>query len=506
MFLKKKQRSLYDYLEQPLFTYPGTGEVFKVSHALSGLLVMGASRSGKTSSVYKYVMKAWFKKGFGGLLTVTRVNDAEFIYDIAKSAGRENDIVYFNYGSSYSLNVLQYELSRKGGSIASTADLLMQLHEVISKFESPDSRGEEAYWKGSAKNFITYAITLLKLAGYEVTFSNIRKLVRDAFTPEGLAEYLVVWERLNSLEDDTEDWQDAYDEYRPLRSQNFFIQVFDAANEMELSEEELERMGECGDYFLRQWVTYADKTKSIVNEIVITICRPFQISDVLRKHFSAGFSEDLDPKHTYLDDQKIVIAGFGVKEFGLGGLIATTICKMVFTQSWERRDIEAEGPEAKPVILAIDEFQFYMNSAAKESLYMSTAGGSLICNLMVTQNLDNVIMSSGSTNAVAKARSLVGNLSTKIFCANSNYTTNKFASDMIGRHFIDTTNTSISFEEGSKQSFNQAYHPKVPTDHFTTLKTGRKENEYKVEAIVFQNGKTWKSGQNFAEVTFSQRD
>ena len=147
-----------------------------------------------------------------------------------------------------------------------------------------------------------------------------------------------------------------------------------------------------------------------------------------------------------------------------------------------------------------------MNSAAKESLYMSTAGGSLICNLMVTQNLDNVIMSSGSTNAEAKARSLIGNLSTKIFCANSNYTTNKFASDMIGRHFIDLTNTSISFEGGGKQSFNQAYHHKIPTDHFTTLKTGRKENDYKVEAIVFQNGKTWKNGQNFAEVTFSQHD
>ena len=135
---------------------------------------------------------------------------------------------------------------------------------------------------------------------------------------------------------------------------------------------------------------------------------------------------------------------------------------------------------------------------------VSTAGGSLIANIFVTQNIDNIIMSMGGQNAEAKARSLCGNLSTKIFCANGNFTTNKWASDMIGSHFIDTKSTSINFETGSKQSFNQHYHPKVPIDHFTMLKTGRKENKFCVEAVVFQTGKTWLMGQNFEQISFMQ--
>lgn len=506
MFLKKKQKSLYDYLEQPLFKWPGTNEVFRVSHALAGALVMGASRSGKTSSIYKFFLKSWFKAGYGGLLTVTRVNDSEFIYDIAKKAGREDDIVYFKHGSPYNFNILEYELNRQGGTIASTVDLLFLLHDVINKFQNPDSRGEESYWHNSANNFLTSAITLLVIARKKVSWSALRKMGRDAFDQEGLHNYLMIRENLETTEEESPQWNEAYEAYMHLRASNFFVEVFDTANELELTNQDNQRLQVCGDYMLVQWPPYAQKTRSIVKEMIISITRPFETSEILQEHFSAGFSEELDPQHTYLDGNKIVISGFGVKEYGLGGLIATTICKLAFTQAWERRDISAEGAEAQPVILAMDEFQFYLNSAAKESLYMSTAGGSLICNLMVTQNLDNVIMSSGNSNAEAKARSLVGNLSCKVFCANSNYTTNKFASDMIGRHFIDTTNTSISFENGNKQSYNQVYHPKVPTDHFTTLKTGRKENEYNVGSIVFQNGKTWKDGRNFAEITFSQKD
>ncbi len=77
---------------------------------------------------------------------------------------------------------------------------------------------------------------------------------------------------------------------------------------------------------------------------------------------------------------------------------------------------------------------------------------------------------------------------------------------MIGSHFVDTTSLTIGGANGGSQGYNQTYHPKVPTDHFTTLKTGRKEHAYCVETIVTQTGRTWDNGLNYREVTFKQND
>ena len=63
MWFKKKMQSLYDRLEAPLFTWPGKKEIFKLSHALAGILITGASRSGKPSAVLKFIIRAWFRAG-----------------------------------------------------------------------------------------------------------------------------------------------------------------------------------------------------------------------------------------------------------------------------------------------------------------------------------------------------------------------------------------------------------------------------------------------------------
>ena len=141
-----------------------------------------------------------------------------------------------------------------------------------------------------------------------------------------------------------------------------------------------------------------------------------------------------------------------------------------------------------------------------DALFASTAGGSLVAQIYVTQNLDNLILASGDSSPESRAKSLAGNLNTKIFAANSNFTTNQWASQMIGSHFVDTKSLSIDLERGHRKTFGQQYQLKVSTDHFTTLKTGRKENNYQVETIVVQTGRKWASNddQNFMEVTFSQ--
>ena len=505
----KKVKTLYENLEKVIFKFPKTNEVFKLSHFLAGILVTGSTRSGKTSAVLKWILQAWFRAGYGGLFTSTRVGDAKQIKAWAESCGRGNDVVLFDKGSSYSMNLLEFEMNRTdkgGGDTNNLANLILMIQELNSGFESgPGERSEESFWKDTTRTLITMIVELLKLARVPITWKAIRKLAISGFSEEDHQRYIELWTVLETRDQESQEWKDGFAEYGAWRSQNLFISCFDSCNERDdLDEEELEIMEQLGEYWLMEFPKFNPKTKSIIVQMILSTVRPFVSKGILKSHFSNGVSSEIHPDRTIFD-KKIVVIGFGVKEYGVAGLCATAIMKLLYQQAWERRNLELEGANANPVMLNLDEFQMYLNPTY-DALFASTCGGSLVSQVYVTQNLDSLILASGSTSQESRAKSLCGNLNTKIFAANSNISTNKWASEMIGSHFVDTTSTTINIESSNRQTFNQQYHPKVPSDHFTTLKTGRKENGFQVETIVTQTGRKWTSNdeQNYMEVTFEQ--
>lgn len=509
---RKKEKALYDQLEKVVFKFPGTKAEFRLSDYMAGTLVTGASRTGKTSSVLRFFVKEWFKAGYGGLYTATRVGDAHTIRKWAEECGRSDDIILFDRSSKYTLAPLEYEMKRKdGGNINQIANNLLMIHEVISNFEAGSSTGkEDPFWKNSFKSLVVMSLSLLKLSGNSITWENLRKLALDSFSEDDVHAYAKHWEEINAyqirLKENralAQNGNDPWHAYEDWMDSNFFLKCFDRANSRkDLNDREMKSLETLMDYWMRQLPKLAPKTKSIIFEILQSVTRPFETDGILREKFSEGVSYEIDPSETFLKN-KIVILGFGVKEYGIDGLCATAITKLIYQQAWERRNLEEEGPDANCVMLMIDEFQYYINPTY-DSLFTSTAGGSLVANLLATQNIDNVIMGMGSQSPESRARSLLGNLSTKCHCANSNFATNKWASDMIGSHFVDTTSITIDGSHNGSHGFSQTYHPKVPPDYFTTLKTGKRQNNFCVETIVTQTGRTWDTGDNYREVTFKQ--
>lgn len=113
----------------------------------------------------------------------------------------------------------------------------------------------------------------------------------------------------------------------------------------------------------------------------------------------------------------------------------------------------------------------------------------------------------GNNQAQARTKSLLGNMNLKYFASNADFDTNRWASDMIGEHWvnIDTLNYDNNSDLNNK-SQRPERRRKVELDEFTTLKTGRKANKFLVESFVFKAGKTWgEQGENYALATFKQK-
>ena len=68
---------------------------------------------------------------------------------------------------------------------------------------------------------------------------------------------------------------------------------------------------------------------------------------------------------------------------------------------------------------------------------------------------------------------------------------------------------STDHENRSTISSRREYHFTVPPESFTTMKNGRKRNNFKVETIIFKTGCEWPVGRgektNYGSVDFDQK-
>jgi hypothetical protein len=127
----------------------------------------------------------------------------------------------------------------------------------------------------------------------------------------------------------------------------------------------------------------------------------------------------------------------------------------------------------------------------------------------LTQNLPNYYAEMGGAQSKYRVDSLMGNLQTKIWHANSDPMTNENAADTIGKSWHIRQTSGESFGANSfnvSAGKNESFDYDVPPQSFTKLKKGGKQNNRIVEAIVFQNGRLWKNGKTHLLTQFKQYD
>ena len=470
--------------------------------AMKGVAILGGTGSGKTSASGKTLAKKYLSEGWGGLVLCAKTDESKLWEQYCKETGRDKDLIIFGKGSTLQngdeiiFNPIDYEMKRSGegaGETQNITNIFMNIYRMGNRIAHEGDTKEERYWDTALKRCLNRTIELIQLAEEDLSYKNMVNIISTSedITLEKVLEEVAKIRRGEENEGDSEN--------------NYCLQCLATAYLNILDEDDdslkLNSFDLVFNYFTQAFPAMGSRTRSVVTESFMGLAEPF-LSGLLYRHFSGR--TNIFPEWVY-EKNKIIVLNFPVKEFLEAGIIAQCVFKLLFQQAMERRDV-TKYPT--PVFLWADEAQYFVNPY--DQIFLTTARGSRASTVFLSQNISNylAVMGSGS-DAKARVDSLMGNLSTKIFHANSDAETNEYASRLIGNEITNMYSQSSSksfinmnFQKSTSQS--EQYLPQVRPKDFTLLKSGGKSNDFIVGSIVFVTGKAWSTGTNYITTSFNQ--
>lgn len=211
---------------------------------------------------------------------------------------------------------------------------------------------------------------------------------------------------------------------------------------------------------------------------------------------------------------RIVVVDLPVKEWSEVGRMAAVLWKYCLQKAVERR---ADNPDGlgRPIFVWADECQHF--ASRYDCLFQATARSSRVASVYMTQSYPSLVAALGGESlGKAATDSLLGNMGTKIFHANSDRETNRLASEIVGRRLQSLrsfgSGGSLSLggqpTAGSSVTRGRSEHMdfEIQPMEFSTLRKGGEENGHSSDALVFQNGRLWgATGRTWQKIAFRQR-
>jgi type IV secretory pathway TraG/TraD family ATPase VirD4 len=480
-------------LDQTLikFTSDEPEDIWTLRDAVRGVQIFGGIGSGKTSGSGKALALSYLKSGFGGIILTGKVDETELWVDYTKRIGRSKDLVIFGPNNDYKFNPLDYEMNREGEGAGETENIVALFTSIVKMGNrlsgAGGGAGDDPFWDMALQRCIKAAVDLLKLAGQELTVSNMAKVIREAPTGES---YLYSYFQLATSEDENDRAQ-----LQEWADQSYTIYCLVWADSKQLQGSELRTFEVVTSYFLSDFATLAEKTRSSIAEYFYAFATPF-MSGLLADFFAQDTSKEILPEEVFKG--KIIVLDFPVKKYLQLGIYAQSIYKRMWQQAVERRDV---NKYPLPVFMWVDEAQYFLNE--EDMLFQTTARSSRACTVLLSQNISNYYATIGGKHPKERVNSLLGNLSTKIFHANNDHVTNEWAANTIGKVFQSRTTSTV----GDRENFSvtESLNYQVEPQEFTLLKSGSKIFNYDVEAIVTVAGKKWSNDKNYIKAVFSQK-
>lgn len=479
----------YSYLDTPLIKFSDdTADWWTIREAVRGVQIFGGIGSGKTSGSGRTIAVKYLQSGFGGLVLCAKPGEAGEWLKYAEQTGRSEDVILFQEGSRYQFNALDYESKRtsKGGGLTfNLTDLFMTIFSIGQRIAGSSSEEKERFWDNSLKRFLNRTIDLLKLSGETLSVSNMVEVMNT--TPPDK-------ETLKVFQSPTVEKMDK------LAEASFCVKCIANATKGIQSENAVRDFWHVYNYFLRDFPGLDEKVKSTIKEMFLGYAEPF-LSGILSDHFAG--KTNVTPEDTF--EGKIVIMDFSVKDYLVSGVYAQSLFKHLWQQAVERRKVE---DKTMPVFLWVDESQYFVNEY--DTIFQTTARSSRACTVFLTQNISNYHSQLGGNGGTSRVNSLLGNLATMIFHANSDTATNDYASQLIGNALLNTASVSrnrdahLPITTGRTESINSHYLPQVQPRVFTTLRSGGEEYDHEVDGIMVIAGREWSDGKNFNPVSFDQ--
>jgi hypothetical protein len=466
------------------------GDAFRLSDALTGVCVFGATGSGKTSGPAKHLAYGYLANQFGGLVLCAKKEERHQWEQWAAETGRTDDLVIVDAGGTWRFNPLAWESARPeegGGFTINVVSLLDEIATAVAG-ETKPAGGDQKFWENALHNLNCNLVDLPLLAGVEVSLPLLRSISSTAAHSR------------NQLDDPR--WQEDSVCAAMLREADKTTAQGDAKMRSDFEE--------CHTYWTQDYPSLGETTRGSILLGFTILVRPL-VTRPLKTLFSSD--TNIKPEDTF--DGKIIIIDLPVQEFRLAGRIANLIWKHCFQLAVMRRTPPASGETfLRPVFLWVDEAQnFITKSDAEYQAVARSAGG---CTVYLTQNRESFRRVLGNDDAVD---SLLGNLQAKFFCQNTGHTS-EWAANLLGERWIHITSTNVGRSHGENvQRPNESTHNAnvtraeqrryfVEPSRFTTLKRGGPLHGFHVECIVYLGGHLFQNGNEslpYRLLTFNQK-
>ena len=466
--------------------------------AVRGVQIFGGIGSGKSSGSGRTIAKAYLDHGFGGIVLTGKVDETPTWLNYIKEAGRMQDVVLFSpdpaqYFGQYPelrdrheskifrFNPLQYERERSGigaGETRNIVNLFTSLAKMGSRASGEGSSGS-GFWERAMRRCIQAAVNLLVLADKKITVTEIANIIRHTpLTGEPLHKF-----DYGKMED-LQSWANRY------KTIAYLLQARDMVVQ---SQDEMQAMtfDVVKHYLLMEFQALAPETRSSILEHFYSLADPFR-TGLLAKHFAGENSPEVLPENTF--DGAIIILDFPVKEHLEVGIYAQTLYSKIWQQAVERRSVDGN---TRPVFMWVDEAQNFINNELV--MFQTTARSSRACTTLLSQNISNYYSYIGGSNAKEMTHSLLGNLATTILHNNNDHVMNEWGANTIGKDYKGKSSTNEQNITLTKELQYQ-FLPK----NFSLLKTGGRENNGIVEAVVLCAGKRFANKKNYQVIKFDQ--
>jgi hypothetical protein len=460
-----------------------------IRHACTGAVVFGSTGAGKSTGPGATIALSYLGAGMGVIVFCVKEDEARTWEAYAAATGRSDDIVRFGSDPRWAFNFLDYEARRPGIGSGLTENLIQLFVEVVSigAGETGGARNEDPVWDNMLRSLVRNLLDLLLLAKRKITLADMLAVLRSA--------------PLDHQQASSRSWRDG----------SVCAQFLDAAEAATKGAARENDFRQTRDYWTNEFPGIPDKMRGSVVTMFTSKVEP-----LLRGDMATLFCErtTLIPEHVLAG--KIVIIDLPVKVMGEIGRCAGVIWKYCFQKAVERRRDNADS-RGRPVAIWADEFQFFITKS--DFLFQTTARASRVATVYLTQTISGLLaVLGGEGNGKARVDALIANLNTKIFCANSDSETNKWAADQIGKQLInlsnDSTNNgysgslmgqgSLSVSHNRSKGRSQQVDYSIQPGEFNNLKTGGPQNHGIVTAIAFQTGRIWSSGKKWMIASFQQ--
>lgn len=392
-------------------------DYFTVRDACAGgVSVFGGPGGGKTTGIGAALAGAFLRAGFGMLVLTTKYEDIPLWQQYTRDHGRSRSLILFDETRGY--NFLDYELSRHGAKgIANSVECLMQILSAADHaMNAAGGRESDPFWSQSIRQVLQYALPLLFSAWGSVTVAQVVDFVTSAAP---------------SAEHYTDPAHSAFQQ-RSFASRTLRKAANDPA--VKMSEAELRPFF---TYWIAEYTAIPEKTRG---NIVISLSSKLDRFRHGRMRDCFCGKTDILPEMTW--HGAVIVMAMPPQTWNEDGIIAQMLFKYMWMRAMQSRNSLAPEHRIRPVALFVDEAHTHVAEADNAFLAVSRSLRTSV--VYMSQDLPSYYAKVGANNTNA-INGLLGKFSNHVFHLNSCTTTNKYASDLIGRgmHRRATVGSSV---------------------------------------------------------------